>query len=59
MQWLGKHVPVATNTATELFAALFSVWSVSCQRKRGDSSENFLFSYTITGYGICKIKITS
>jgi hypothetical protein len=38
-QWLGKHVPTATNSYTaieELLNMSFSVWSVSYKRKLGD-----------------------
>jgi hypothetical protein len=38
-QWLGKHIPAATNTHTtleELLDASFSMWSMSYQRKTGD-----------------------
>jgi hypothetical protein len=47
MQWFGKHVPVAMNThgtIEEFLDPSFSMWSMSYQRKVGDSSsQNFLF----------------
>jgi hypothetical protein len=38
-QWLGKHIPamIQTHTAIEdLLDALFSMWSMSYQRKAGN-----------------------